>query len=71
MRTDNLRGCPERLSKQEYERLFRDWDLLNPRFRTDWATLEERKVFYCYSLRGNARARAYPVRGLEASVRLF
>jgi len=60
LRTDNLRGRPERLSKQEYERLFRDWDLLNPRFRTDWATLEERKVFYCYSLHGQARARAYP-----------
>lgn len=60
LRTDNLRVRPERLSKQEYERLFRDWDLLNPRFRTDWATLEEREVFYCYALRGKARARAYP-----------
>ncbi len=60
LRTDNLRGRPERLSKQEYARLFQDWDLLNPRFRTDWAELEERKVFYCYSLRGTARARAYP-----------
>lgn len=42
LRVDDLRGRPERLSKREYERLFRDWDLLNPRFRTDWATLEER-----------------------------
>ncbi|MCS7272663.1 MAG: hypothetical protein NZ550_00755, partial [Fimbriimonadales bacterium] len=68
LRVDDLRGRPERLSKREYERLFRDWDLLNPRFRTDWATLEERQVFYCYSLRGNARGRAYP--SVRASVPL-
>lgn len=60
VRTDNLRGRPERLSKQEYEQLFRDWDLLNARFRTDLPTLEERKMWYEYSLRGNARARVSP-----------
>ncbi len=72
LRTNNLRGRLGWLSKQEYERLFWDWDLLNPGFRTVWADLEKRKVFYCDSLRGSGRARAYPfVRGLETSVRLF
>lgn len=60
LRTNDLHGRPKRLSQPEYERLFRDWDLLNPRFRTDRATLEEREVFYSYSLHGSARARAYP-----------
>ncbi len=51
---------PERLTKQEYERLYEDWDLLNPRFRTIDATLHERKLVYKYSWNGSARAQVQP-----------